>query len=177
MRYNPGRDNNSLNRSGGKRLSHQFRSGAGGANRRRPVNSTVVRHAMTMLRKQFLFAIFVLAAFATNARVVAKPKQVVTAQIFLTSCAPSEKVSVPINRSYNSGVSIGGKNALITSHGGSPACDYSYSFSAYRLPRNRVKLTLNVSIQSQSVEKHIVLIRGKTVDIQLASGVRLVAGF
>src|SRR5262245_32176502 len=42
MRYNLGRDNNSLNRSGGKRLSHQFRSGAGGANRRRPVNSSVM---------------------------------------------------------------------------------------------------------------------------------------
>ena len=130
-----------------------------------------------MLRKQFLVAIFVLAAFATDARVLAKPKQVVTAQMFFTDCEPSEKLSVPINRSYHSGVSIGGKRTSITSHGRSPACDCSYSFSAHRLPRNRVKLNLNISFRSQSVEKDIVLIRGKTVDIQLANGVRLVAGF
>jgi len=141
------------------------------------VNSTVVRQALTMLRKQFLVAIFVLAAFATDARVLAKPKQVVTAQMFFTDCEPSEKLSVPINRSYDSGVSIGGKRSTITSLGRSPACDCSYSFSAHRLPRNRVKLSLNISFRSQSVEKNIVLTRGKTVEIQLANGVRLVAGF
>ena len=130
-----------------------------------------------MLRKQILVAIFVLAAFATDARILAKPKPVVTAQMFFTDCEPSEKLSVPINRSYHSGVSIGGKRALITSHGRSPACDCSYSFSAHRLPGNRVKLNLNISFGSQSVEKDIVLISGKTVDIQLAKGVRLVAGF
>jgi hypothetical protein len=130
-----------------------------------------------MLRKQFLVAIFVLAAFATDARVLAKPKQVVTAQMFFTGCEPSEKLSVPINRSYDSAAGIGGKRTTITSQGRSPACDCSYSFSTYRLPRNRVRLNLNVSFRSQSVEKNIVLIRGKTVDIQLANGVRLVAGF
>ena len=129
-----------------------------------------------MLRKQLLVAIFVLAAFATDARVLAKPKQVVTAQMFFTDCEPLKKLPVPINRS-SSGVTIGGRRSTITSRGRSPACDCSYSFSAHRLPRNRVKLNLKISFRSQSVEKDIVLIRGKTVDIQLANGVRLVAGF
>ena len=129
-----------------------------------------------MLPKQFLVAIFVLAGFATDARVLAKPKQVVTAQMFFTDCQPSKKLPVPINRS-SSGVTIGGKNSTITSRGPSPECDYSYSFSAHRLPRNRVKLNLNISFRSQSVAKDIVLIRGKTVDVRLANGVRLVAGF
>jgi hypothetical protein len=130
-----------------------------------------------MLRKQFLVAIFVLVAFATDARVLAKPKQVVTTQMFFTDCEPSEKLPVPINRSYHSGVSIGGKRSTITSRGRSPECDCSYSFSAHRLPRNRVQLSLNISFRSQSVEKNIVLIRGKAVNIQLANGVRFVAGF
>jgi len=129
-----------------------------------------------MLRKRFLIAMFVLAAFATDARVLAKPKQVITAQMFFTDCAPSAKLPVPINRS-SSGVAIGGNRSTITSHGRSPECDCSYSFSAHRLPRNRVKLNLNISFRSQSVEKDIVLIRGKTVDVRLANGVRLVAGF
>jgi hypothetical protein len=143
----------------------------------RRANSNVMRQALKMLRKQFLVAIFVLAAFATDARVLAQPKQVVTAQMFLTDCEPPEKLSVPINRSYHSGVSIGGKRSSITSQDRSPACDCSYSFSAHRLPRNRVRLNLNISFRSQTVAKDIVLIRGKTVDIQLANGVRLVVGF
>ena len=130
-----------------------------------------------MLRANVRTVAVVLAAFATDARVLAKPKQVVTAQMVFTDCEPSEKLSVPINRSYHSGVSIGGKRSSITSQGRSTTCDCSYSFSAHRLPRNRVKLNLNISFRSQSVEKDIVLIRGKTVDIQLANGVRLVAGF
>jgi len=146
-------------------------------NSRRRVNSNVVRQDLTMLGKHFLVAIFVLAAFATDARVVAKPKQVVTAQMFFTDCEPSEKLSVPINRSYNSGVTIGGKRSTITSRGRSTACDCSYSFSAHRRPRNRVKLSLNIWFRSQSVAKDIVLIRGKTVEIKLANGVRLVVGF
>jgi len=95
-------------------------------------------------------------------------KESATVRLVIANCFETEKLSVPINRSFRrGGIGIGG--------GGNGSCNYSYNLHAVRIDRNHVNLFVNVTVTGRSFEKQIALARDKPVDVQLEPGVRVLA--
>jgi hypothetical protein len=130
---------------------------------------------MTLNRRALLILIIIGVLGPT---VSGKPKDRVTARVFIAECLESANLAVPINRSdRRKQTQIGGGAQTIAPGLQSKRCDYRYDLFATRIDRNRVKLSFAATIGSKSVEKEITLTRGQNIDLQLDHGVRLVARF
>jgi hypothetical protein len=140
-------------------------------NSRRRVNSTVVRLLELASMNRFaIVALVVGMAVAAPQETTAAKNGPVSVRLTINGCYESEDLSVPINRSFRRrGIGIGG--------GGNGSCHYSYNLDALRLGRNRVRLDVSVTVAGRSLEKQIILTRGKPFDAQLDLGVRLRAHY
>lgn len=133
---------------------------------------------MNIISKRSALVFVLVLTVTTVGGVSAKPKETVTARVLIGECLKSENLSVPINRSQwrttVSGIGGGGTSVGLR---GPDRCNYSYDLLATRIDRNHVRLTLKVTTSAWAVEKTIILMRGKNIDLQLEHDVTLIAGF
>jgi hypothetical protein len=96
----------------------------------------------------------------------------VVVQISIVNCVETQNLNAPINRSYLTG------GTGISGGGSSEKCGY-YSYSIYVVRRNKKQVTVHLSISadSKSIEKELVLARGRRNEYQLGPDVKVIASY
>jgi hypothetical protein len=118
-----------------------------------------------------IYALLLTASLPASAQ-KPKPGDVAVARISIEKCLESGDISVPVNKSYLAA----GRG--VTGGGSSKECGtFSYAMHAVRRDRNRARLHLTVSVNSESLEREITLRRGRRAEVQLGHGIKVVASY